>query len=60
MSPPDGPRFGKRDKIKRSDPSELKRAYEIEPETGWHQPQIYQCRHGFLGLRVEVALLRLF
>jgi len=23
---------------------------EIEPETGWHQPQINQCRHGFLGL----------
>ena len=48
MSPPDGPRLGKRDKINSSDGSELRRGDEIEPETGWHQPQIDQCGHGFL------------
>src|SRR5438552_3550077 len=41
---PDVSRLGKRDHIG-SDGSELKRGDEIEPETGWHQPKIDQCRH---------------
>src|SRR5207248_2597870 len=42
------------------DGSELMRGDEIEPKTGWHQPQINQCRHsGFPSVWRRGALLRL-
>src|SRR5207244_11641462 len=42
--PRDVPRLTEREQIS-SHGSELKRGDEVEPETGWHQAQINQCRH---------------